>query len=172
MWVLNAGSDWVWLHEPMVGHWGVDWAVVIGGRVPSVLWPLNPPRWLWGRDRRSKVRPCQLMRHCTPVWSRGPYGWTEADDGLKRMWLRWRVVTPPTQEMRWALVWAVWQNGLEVFVCVLALRKLCGLIGMIVGFQWTSSGQSALDWEWWSLRHRVVLYWTSPGPSLLVHWEY
>ena len=22
------------------------------------------------------------------VRSRGPYGWTEADDGLKRMWLR------------------------------------------------------------------------------------
>ena len=50
------------------------------------------------------------MRHCTPVRSRGPYGWTEADD-----------------------VWAVWQNGLEVFVCVLALRKLCVLIGIDCG---------------------------------------
>ena len=34
-----------------------------------------------------------------PVQSRGPYGWTEVD-GLKRMWLRWRVVTLSTQEMR------------------------------------------------------------------------
>ena len=40
---------------------------------------------------------------------------------------------PPTQEMRLALVWAVWQNGLEVFVCVLALRKLCVLIGIDCG---------------------------------------
>ena len=35
--------------------------------------------------------------------------------------------------MRRALAWAVWQNSLEVlkeFVCVLALRKLCGLIGI------------------------------------------
>ena len=28
------------------------------------------------------MRPCQLMRHCTPVRSRGLYGWTEADDNL------------------------------------------------------------------------------------------
>ena len=27
-------------------------------------------------------------------------------------------------------MWAVWQNGLQVFVCVLALRKLCVLIGI------------------------------------------
>ena len=30
-------------------------------------------------------------------------------------------------------MWAVWQNGLEVFVCVLALRKLCVLIGIDCG---------------------------------------
>ena len=35
--------------------------------------------------------------------------------------------------MRLALVWAEWQNGLEVFVCVLALRKLCVLIGIDCG---------------------------------------
>ena len=29
------------------------------------------------------MRPCQLMRHCTPVRSRGPYGWTEADDNFE-----------------------------------------------------------------------------------------
>ena len=48
----------------------------------------EPREELWGRGRRSKVRPCLLMRHCTAVRSRGLYGWTEADDGLKRMWLR------------------------------------------------------------------------------------
>ena len=30
-------------------------------------------------------------------------------------------------------MWAVWQNGLQVFVCVLALRKLCVLIGIDCG---------------------------------------
>ena len=28
-------------------------------------------------------------------------------------------------------------------------------LGLIVSFRWTSGGQSTLDWEWWSLRHRV-----------------
>ena len=43
-----------------------------------------------------------------------------------------------------------------------------------MGFRWTSGGQSAFDWEWWSLRHRVVLFWAWSGPSLParlpVHW--
>ena len=30
-------------------------------------------------------------------------------------------------------MWAVWQNGPQVFVCVLALRKLCVLIGIDCG---------------------------------------
>ena len=30
-------------------------------------------------------------------------------------------------------MWAVWQNGLKVFVCVSALRKLCVLIGIDCG---------------------------------------
>ena len=60
----------------------------IGGRVPDAVVTFEPGQETLGRGRRSKVRPCQLMRHCTPVRSRGPYGWTEANDGLKRMWLR------------------------------------------------------------------------------------
>ena len=71
-----------------IGAW--DLASAIGGRVPEavVTFEAREERVLWGRGRRSKVRPCQLMRHCTAVRSRGLYGWTEADDGLKRMWLR------------------------------------------------------------------------------------
>ena len=68
-----------------IGAW--DLASAIGGRVPEAVVTFEPARRLWGRGRRSKVRLCPLMRHCTPVRSRGPYGWTEADDGLKRMWL-------------------------------------------------------------------------------------
>ncbi len=30
-------------------------------------------------------------------------------------------------------------------------------VGLLVGFRWTSGGQSILVWEWWSLRHRVML---------------
>ena len=86
---INAGfiaSDWAWLHGPVLGHrrlglgLGDRWACPGSGG--------DPARRLWGRGRRSKVRPCLLMRHCTAVRSRGLYGWTEADDGLKRMWLR------------------------------------------------------------------------------------
>jgi hypothetical protein len=37
-------------------------------------------------------------------------------------------------------VWAVWQDGHDGVVCVLALRKLCGLSGVAcelpVDFQW------------------------------------
>ena len=64
-----------------IGAW--DLAAAISGRVPDAVVTFEPDQ-----GRRSKVRPYQLMRHCTPVRSRGPYGWTEADDGLKRMWLR------------------------------------------------------------------------------------
>ena len=48
-----------------------DGAVAICGCVLDSIWPLNPARCIWGRGRRSKVRPCQLMQHCMPVWSRG-----------------------------------------------------------------------------------------------------
>ena len=65
-----------------------DLAAAIGGRVPDAVVTFEPVQEAWGRGRRSKVRPCLLMRHCTAVRSRGLYGWTEADDGLKRMWLR------------------------------------------------------------------------------------
>ena len=69
-----------------IGAW--DSAAAIGGRVPDAVVTFERGHEIWGRGRRSKVMPCQLIRHCTPVRSRGPYGWTEADDGLKRMWLR------------------------------------------------------------------------------------
>ena len=65
-----------------------DLATAICGRVRDAVVTFEPAKRLWGRGRRSKVRPCQLMRHCTPVRLRGPYGWTDVDDGLKRMWLR------------------------------------------------------------------------------------
>ena len=64
-----------------------DLAAAIGGRVPDAVVTFEPVQEALGRGR-SKVRPCLLMRHCTAVRSRGLYGWTEADDGLKRMWLR------------------------------------------------------------------------------------
>ena len=39
-------------------------AAAIGGRVERLVWPLNP---VWGvSGSQIKVRPCQLMRHCTP----------------------------------------------------------------------------------------------------------
>ena len=45
-----------------IGAW--DLASAIGGRVPEAVVTFEPARRLWGRGRRSKVRPCQLMRHC------------------------------------------------------------------------------------------------------------
>ena len=41
-----------------------DSAAAIGGRVPDPVVTFEPREEAWGRDRRSKVRPCQLMRHC------------------------------------------------------------------------------------------------------------
>ena len=55
-----------------IGAW--DLASAIGGRVPEAVVTFEPRE--------------EAMRHCTAVRSRGLYGWTEADDGLKRMWLR------------------------------------------------------------------------------------
>ena len=46
-------------------------------------------------------------------------------------------------------------------VMALCAFWLCGscvvFVGLLVGFWWTSGGQSTLDREWGSLRHRVVL---------------
>ena len=58
-----------------------DVAAAIGGRVPDAVVTFEPVQEALGAS-------CLLMRHCTAVRSRGLYGWTEADDGLKRMWLR------------------------------------------------------------------------------------
>ena len=52
-----------------IGAW--DLASAIGGRVPETVMTFEPARRLWGRGRRSKVRSCQLMRHCMPVRLRG-----------------------------------------------------------------------------------------------------
>ena len=40
------------------------------------------------------------------------------------------------------------------------------LVGLFVGFRWTSGGQSTLGWEWVSLRHRMVVLWVWHGPFL------
>jgi hypothetical protein len=81
---------------------------VMGGHIAGSVWPLNTARCFHGRGRWSNVSACQLiiMRQCTPVWSRVLYGRTGGDDGAKWMWLQWGGVAPPTQEMRWAVVWA------------------------------------------------------------------
>ena len=50
---VNAGfiaSDWVWLHGPVLGYWRLGLGL--------------GDRWACPGSRRSKVRPCQLMRHC------------------------------------------------------------------------------------------------------------
>ena len=69
-----------------IGAW--DLAAAIGGRVPDAVVTFAPGQEASGAWQEVKGEACQLMRHCTPVRSRGLYGWTEADDGLKRMWLR------------------------------------------------------------------------------------
>ena len=69
----------------------LDLTSAIGGRIPEAVVTFEP--------REEALRAWQevkgeLMRHCTPVRSKGPYGWTEADDGLKRMWLQWACCYP------------------------------------------------------------------------------
>ena len=63
-------------------------------------------------------------------------------------------------------MWAVWQNGIEVFVCVLALRKLCVLIRIDcerpVDFRWPVSTSLRMV----VLEAQVVLFRAWPGPSL------
>ena len=46
-----------------------DLASAIGGRVPEAVVTFEPREEALGRGRRSKVRPCLLMRHCTAVRS-------------------------------------------------------------------------------------------------------
>ena len=48
-----------------IGAW--DLAAAIRGRVPEAVETFEPRKEALGRGRRSKVRPCQLTRHCTPV---------------------------------------------------------------------------------------------------------
>ena len=125
---INAGfiaSDLVWLHEPMLGHWDVGLGRGNRWVCPRFSVTFEPRQVAVGTWQEVKGEAMPVNEARTPVWSRGLYGRTEVDDGLKWMWLWWRGVTLPTQEMRWAFVWAVWQNGLEVLVCILALRKLC-----------------------------------------------
>ena len=59
-------------------------------------------------------------------------------------------------------MWGVWQNGLEVFVCVLALRKLCFnryCCGLPVDIQWPVS-----------TRLRMVVLEAQGGAVLGVVW--
>ena len=54
-------------------------------------------------------------------------------------------------------------------VCAVRPCGCCVLIvGWVVGFRWTSGGQSAPGLELVSLRHRVVHMWAWSGPSLPV----
>ena len=50
-----------------IGAW--DLQAAIGGRVPDAVVTFEPREEALGGGggRRSKVRPCQLMRHRTPV---------------------------------------------------------------------------------------------------------
>jgi hypothetical protein len=70
---------------------------------------------------------------------------TAGPDGRRRwceveIWLQWGGVAPPPKE----IVQAEWQHGCEAVVCVLALRKVCGLSGILASFRWTSGGQSRM----------------------------
>ena len=65
-----------------------DLAAAIGGRVPDAVVTFEPVQEALGAWQEVKGEAMSVMRHCTAVRSRGLYGWTEADDGLKRMWLR------------------------------------------------------------------------------------
>ena len=46
-------------------------------------------------------------------------------------------------------MWAVWQNGCEGVVCILALWKLCGFCGIVCGllvdFQWPVNARSGME---------------------------
>ena len=64
-----------------------DVAAAIGGRVPDAVVTFEPVQEALGAWQEVKGE-AMSMRHCTAVRSRGLYGRTEADDGLKRMWLR------------------------------------------------------------------------------------
>ena len=89
----------------------------------------------WGCGRRSKVRPCQLIRLTTAVWFGALQGWKKGNEGVGLVWLWGGGVALPTQEMRWALARVVWQNSREGVVCILAavwflwdcLQASCGL---------------------------------------------
>ena len=72
----------------------------------------------------GRERPCQLMRHYMPVWSDGSQQWCKVDVVV----LGW--CCSAHTGMKWALAWAVWQNGHEWVLC---LRKLYVLTGIDCG---------------------------------------
>ena len=57
--------------------------------------------------------------------------------GLEERW--WRCEgggALPTQEMRWALMWAVWQKNYEGLVSILTMWKLCDSYGIVPTASW------------------------------------
>ena len=120
----------------------------VGGRVPRLRVTFDPSTCFRGRDMRSKVRLCQLMRQTTDV---GLCGREEGDEHVEWAWLCGGCVAPPIQEMRLVVVWAT-----------VALKNVCAVwpcgccVFIVVGFRWTSGVQSTPHRELVSLRHRVV----------------
>ena len=70
---VNAGfiaSDWAWLHQPMLEYWALTF---------------EPHRVALGVWQEVKG---EAMSVNEALYGGAIEGWTEADDGLKRMWLR------------------------------------------------------------------------------------
>ena len=73
-----------WISAPSA--W--DLASAIGGRVPEAVVTFEPREEALGAWQEVKGEAMSVNEALYAGARRGPYGWTEADDGLKRMWLR------------------------------------------------------------------------------------
>ena len=125
--------------------------VIIDVHVLRPEWPLTPARCLGGQSTVS------LIRQPTVVWLYKLWGQMNSNKGVKLVWL--------------------WGGGVAhrkggELLCGqcggTAAKELCSFwpcggcavfVSLFAGFQWTTRGQSTLDWKWVSLRHRMMLLW-------------
>ena len=135
---------------------------MLGVHVWCDLWPLPDASGAWQEVKGETMAVNEAAYSGLIVWL-----WRQRNDneGVRWVWLcRGGGVAPPTQEMRWALVWAVWRNGLEGVVCILALWMLCGFHGIVCGLPVDFGGIST--WGLWGTRQRMLLLWVWSGTSL------
>ena len=144
---INAdlfASSWMWLLELC---WPCGCHGTWGGYVPCYVWLLTSgaPH---GRSLQS------------PLMSFGMHCW-HRHQCVKSWWLCGGDAALPGHCVGGVVDWH-WWHCVHPWCC-----RNWVICGIVCGLQWASRGQSTFHLEQASLRHRILLSWVCPGPSLL-----